>query len=85
MRNLAWNSQISGRFTYSTTENDIPLLQQMLHTGGVFVPITANTTVFNGDQEKHDHLISVDGQSAAWLGLEGLLQLLQTGKRFKPR
>ena len=51
MRNLAWNSQISGRFTYSTTENDIPLLQQMLHTGGVFVPITANTTVFNGDQQ----------------------------------
>ena len=51
IRNLAWNSQVSGRFTYSTTENDIPLLQQMLHTGGVFVPITANTTVFEGEKK----------------------------------
>ena len=52
IRHLAWNSQISARYTYSTTENSVPLLQQMLNTtSGGFAPITANTTVFDGEQK----------------------------------
>ena len=50
MRNLFWNSQFSARYTYSTTEDSVPLLQQMLNTAtGGFAPITANTTVFDGE------------------------------------
>jgi MtrB/PioB family decaheme-associated outer membrane protein len=51
IRRLTWNSQLSARYTYSTTENSVPLLQQMLHTAGAFAPITANTTVFDGEQK----------------------------------
>jgi MtrB/PioB family decaheme-associated outer membrane protein len=52
IRRLAWNSQLSARYTYSTTENSVPLLQQMLNTAaGGFAPITANTTVFDGKQK----------------------------------
>lgn len=69
IRNLGWKSQISARVTYSTTEDSVPLLQQMLNTTtGGFAPITANTTVFDG--KKTNTTISLAWAAVPTRGLD---------------
>ena len=49
LRQLPMSSTLAGRFTYSKTTNDIPILQNILDTGGTNPSTGANQTSFNGD------------------------------------
>jgi MtrB/PioB family decaheme-associated outer membrane protein len=75
MRNLFWNSQLAARATWSRTESDADLLQQMLNyatpTGtppSQYAPITANTTQFEGKEQVTT--VSLSWTANPWAGLD---------------
>lgn len=51
LRRLPLNSQLSGRFTYSTSKSDFGLATSALHTGGVMAPSLPNTPYFSGKEK----------------------------------